>query len=106
MDEKMVIAVNPESADIFSDFAQQHPEFMEPKDTQKLLIGSEQLVEFLIAVVPAMITAFATYLAARIAAAGKSIRIKVGDYEIELTNTDLTPDAIIELLSKLEKKKA
>lgn len=104
MDERVILAVNPESADVFSDFAQKYPELMEPAHNGRLPIGMDQVVEFIIAVTPALISALATYFAARIAASGKSIRIKKGNNEIEITNTDLSPEKILELLTKLIKK--
>lgn len=99
----MIIAVNVESACIFSDFAQSNPDFILPVE-HKAFIGTSELTEFIVTLGPAALSALATYLVARIQYSKKEIRIKKGDIEIELKNINLTPEDVMEMLLKLEQK--
>lgn len=101
MDNEIIIAVNLECADVFTDFAQEYPEFILPVE-HKSFVGSSEIMEFIMTVTPHVLTALATYLVARIQISQKEIKLKKGDLEIEIKNTDITPEMAWDLLNKLE----
>lgn len=103
MDNEMIIAVNLECADVFTDFAQEYPDFILPVE-HKSFVGSNEIMEFVVTIVPHVLTALATYLVARIQISKKEIKLKKGDLEIEIKNTDITPEMALELLNKLEQR--
>lgn len=103
MNKEIIIAVNEESAEIFKDFAEQYPEYITYVE-HKALIGVTEVAEFIIEIAPEVIAALSAYFIARIQCSKKEIRIKKGDLEIELKNIDITPEKVMELLSRLEQK--
>ena len=102
MADTTIIAVNPESADIFLDFANEYPHLIRPVE-QKTLIAFAQVTEFILAITPTLLTALSAFLVARVQKSKSDIRIKSGDKEIEIKNTRMTPEEILALLKELEK---
>ena len=100
--EHIIIAVNMESADIFSGFSDSYPEFSLPIE-HKAFIGPDEIMEFIITLGPPALSALA-YLVARLQNAKKEIKIKKGEMEIELKGINITPDEVMKLLLKLEQK--
>ena len=101
--EHIIIAVNMESADIFSGFSDSYPEFSLPIE-HKAFIGPNEIMEFIITLGPPALSALAAYLVARLQNAKKEIKIKKGEKEIELKGINITPDEVMKLLLKLEQK--
>ena len=99
--EHIIIAVNMESADIFSGFSD--PEFSLPIE-HKAFIGPDEIMEFIFTLGPPALSALAAYLVARLQNAKKEIKIKKGEMEIELKGINITPDEVMKLLLKLEQK--
>ena len=79
--EHIIIAVNMESADIFSGFSDSYPEFSLPIE-HKAFIGPDEIMEFIITLGPPALSALAAYLVARLQNAKKEIKIKKGEMEI------------------------
>ncbi len=103
MDRKVVIAVDSDCAEIFEEFAHDSNNEM-TQVNHRQFIGGQDLVEFIVELTPHLITALTTYLVARLQNSKKEIKIKKGDLEIELKNTDLTPENTLKILEKLEQK--
>ena len=61
-------------------------------------------MEFMIDITPEFLAALSAYLIAKVQASKKEIRIKKGDMEIELKNANITPEGVLEMLTKLEQK--
>jgi hypothetical protein len=101
----IIIAVNMESAEIFSDFANEHPDLVLPVE-HKAFIGPDEIMEFIITMGPPTLSALAAYLVARIQYTKKEIKVKKGDMEIDLKGIDITPNEVMEMLLKLEQKKS
>lgn len=99
----IIIAVNAECAHIFSNFSNINPELMLAIE-HKAFIGPDEIMEFIVTLGPATLSALAAYLVAQIQYSKKEIRIKKGDTEIELKNVDLTPEEVMNMLLKLEQK--
>lgn len=103
MDRQIVIAVDSEYAEIFEEFACDSDNEM-TQVNHRQFIGGQDLVEFIVELTPHLLTALTTYLVARYQNTKKEIKIKKGDLEIELKNTDLTPEDTLSILEKLEQK--
>ncbi len=103
MTRKIIISVNTDCSEIFDEFARISENEMIPV-IHKQFIGGQELVDFIVELTPHLITAFTTYLVTRLQNSKKEIKIRKGDLEIELKNTDLTPDDTLSLLEKLEHK--
>lgn len=101
--EYMIISVNTESADIFLDFADSNPDIILPIQ-HKAFIGPDEIMEFIVTLGPATLSALAAYFVAKIQYSKKEIRIKRGETEIELKNVDLTPDDVMDMLLKLDQR--
>ena len=101
----MVIAVDSESADIFGDFAHERPDLIFPVE-HKGFNGSNEIMEFIVAVGPAALSALGAYLVARLQYTKKELKIKKGDTEIELKGYDIAPSDVMDILLKLEHKKS
>ena len=99
----MIIAINIECSDIFSDFAKQHPDFAIPVK-HEAFIGPDQVMEFVITLGPAALSALAAYFVARVQNAKNEIRIKKHDLEIEIKGNNITPEEVMDILRKLEQK--
>ncbi|MDE7327660.1 MAG: hypothetical protein K2N63_15520 [Lachnospiraceae bacterium] len=103
MNRKIIISVNSDCSELFEDFANVSENEM-TLVSHKQFIGGQELVDFIVELTPHLITALTTYLVTRVKNSKKEIKIKKGDLEIELKNTDLTPDDTLSLLEKLEHK--
>ena len=100
----IIIAVNIESSEIFSDFANEYPSLVLPVE-HRAFIGPDEVMEFIITMGPPTLSALAAYLVARIQYTKKGIKVKKGDVEIDLEGIDITPNEVMEMLLKLEQKK-
>lgn len=92
--EHIIIAVNMESADIFSGFSDSYPEFSLPIE-HKAFIGPDEIMEFIITLGSPALSALAAYLVARLQNAKKEIKIKKREMEIELKGINITPDEVM-----------
>lgn len=101
----MIIAVNVESADIFCSFAHEYPDLIFPVE-HKGFNGANEIMEFIVAVGPAALSALGAYLVARLQYTKKELKIKRGDTEIELKGYDIAPNDVMDILLKLEEKKS
>lgn len=99
----MIIAINKDCSNVFSDFANQYPEFALPVE-HEAFIGSDQIMEFIITLGPATLSALAAYFVARVQNTKKEIRIKKQDLEIEIKGYNITPEEVMDTLLKLEQK--
>jgi len=103
MKDTIIIAVDSKCADIFFEFSKENPhDFLPVK--HKSFIGSNEIIEFIVTITPSMLTALTGYLVARIQNSRQEIKIKKGDLEIELKNTNLTPETALNILMQLEQK--
>lgn len=102
MNREMIISVDIGYADVFIEFADKHPEVVMPV-RHKASIGGVEIVDFIIQISPELLAALSAYLVAKVQLSKHTIKLKKGEVEIELTNTELTPDEALELLKKLEK---
>ena len=98
MDEKLIIAVNSDCAEIFEKFMQNHDGIT--KVEHRSFIGGNEIVDFIVELTPQLLTALTTYLIARLQNSKKEIKVRKGDLEIELKNTNLTLDDTVEFLKK------
>lgn len=103
MEKEIIIAVNKENAPIFKDFSEEYPDSMVYVE-RKAFIGITEVAEFMVEITPELLAALSAYFVARMQSSKKKIRIKKGDIEIELKNTDVTPDIVLQMLEKLEQK--
>lgn len=101
----MIIGVDSSCADIFLDFAKEHGDSVLPVG-HKAFIGGNELSEFIVNVTPQLLTALASYLIARMQFSKKEIRIKKGELEIEIKNSDITAEATLDILKQLEQRQA
>lgn len=99
----MIIAVNEETSQIFKDFAEEYKDNMTYIE-HKAFIGITEIAEFMLDITPELLSALSAYLIAKIQSSQQEIRIKKGDIEIELKNTDITPEGVLQILKKLEQK--
>ncbi len=99
----MIIAVNEETSQIFKDFAEEYENGIVYIE-HKAFVGMTEVVEFMIDITPEFLAALSAYLIAKVQASKKEIRIKKGDMEIELKNANITPEGVLEMLTKLEQK--
>ena len=101
MNKEIIIAVNVDCSNLFFDFAKEYPESVIAVKVNPLIDISE-FQEFIINITPHLLTALTAYLVARIQNLKKEIKIKKGNIEIEIKNTNITPDTVLSLLEKLE----
>lgn len=97
----MIIGVDFSCEDIFLEFAKEQPDVVLPI-SQKSFIGGNEISEFVVTVTPHLLTALASYFVARVQISRKEIKIKKGDLEIEIKNTDITPETALDILKQLE----
>lgn len=103
MENYTVISVDTKTSEIFCDFAKEYPDLMIPVE-EKAFIESEQIQEFIVTIGPPLISALSAYLVARVQYSKGSIYIKKGDIVIDLKNIKITPEAVMDLIKKLEQK--
>lgn len=103
MEKEIVIAVNEESSQILKDFSEEYPESMVYVE-RKAFIGITEVAEFMVEITPELLAALSAYFVARIQSSKKEIRIKKGDIEIELKDSNITPEVVLQMLEKLEQK--
>ena len=104
MKREAIIMVNKESAQIFKDFSKQYPEYMCYVE-RKAFIGIVEMAEFFVEISPELLAALSAYFVAKLQNTKKEIRIKKGELEIEIKDTNVTMEMILQLLEKLEQKK-
>lgn len=102
MDEQLVLVVNAEDDSLFSDFSKENPDFMIPV-THKSFSGSTPLSEFLVTVTPAFLSALSAFLIARIPKSKSDVRVKVGEKEVEIKNSRMTNQEVLDLIKQLKK---
>lgn len=103
MEKEIVIAVNEESSQILKDFSEEYPDSMVYVE-RKAFIGITEAAEFMVEITPELLAALSAYFVARIQSSKKEIRIKKGDIEIELKDSNITPEVVLQMLEKLEQK--
>lgn len=103
MEKEIVIAVNEESSQILKDFSEEYPDSMVYVE-RKAFIGMTEVAEFMVEITPELLAALSAYFIARIQSSKKEIRIKKGDIEIELKDSNITPEVVLQMLEKLEQK--
>ena len=103
MNKEIVIATDMDSAQPFFEFADEFPEHMITV-TRKGFTGSIELQEFIVNVTPQLLTALTAFFVARTQSLKNEIHIKKGETEIDIKNTEITPDTVLSLLEKLEQK--
>lgn len=101
--KEIIIAVNKESAQILKEFSEEYPDIMVYIE-RKAFIGISEVVEFMVEISPELLAALSAYFVAKIQSSKKEIRIKKGDIEIELKDTNITSEIILQMLEKLEQK--
>ncbi len=103
MEKEIIIAVNEEDSQVFKDFSREYPDKMVYVE-RKAFIGITEVVEFMVEITPELIAALSAYFVARMQFSKKEIRLKKGDIEVEIKNTDVTPEIVLQMLEKLEQK--
>lgn len=98
----MVISIDADSADLFYEFASINPQQMKVVN-HKSFFGQVDMIDFIVEISPTLISALTSYLIMRIKNSEKKVKIKKDGLEIELTNTNITPEDTIDLLEKLKK---
>jgi hypothetical protein len=103
MENIIIIAIDKEYSDIFINFEKEHQDdFTLIK--RKSFIESNNFVEYIVNLSPHVITALTAYLVARVHNSKKEIKMKSGDIEIEIKGNKITPEAVVDMLKKLERR--
>lgn len=103
MGKEIVIAVNEEDSQIFKDFAEEYPDKMVYVE-RKAFVGITEVAEFMVEISPELIAALSAYFVAKMKFSKREIRLKKGEIELEIKNTDVTPEIVLQMLEKLEQK--
>lgn len=103
MAKEIIIAVNEDDSQIFKDFSGEYPDKMVYVE-RKAFIGITEVAEFMVEITPELIAALSAYFVAKMQFSKKEIRLKKGDIEVEIKNTDVTPEIVLQMLEKLEQK--
>lgn len=102
LNKKIIISVDANSADLFKEFSNANPKEMKLVK-HKSFLGQVDMVDFIVELSTTLVEALTSYLIIRKQTSKKKIIIKKNGVEIELDNTDMTPEDTIDLLKKLEK---
>ena len=100
-EKEIIIGVDSSCVELFSEFAKEHKDLV-LQIGHKSFIGGNEITEFIVTITPHLLTALASYFVARIQNSKTEIKIKKGDLEIELKNTDITPETALNILKQLE----